>query len=109
MTPYIHSTFGVSTPKSKSQHGDLGFELHHLKGSHYWIDYYSHVPKGDTDCRAPAGRNQTKYWHDGFWVNAMHNPAKYGKQYGDEYLKHVPWQRAKDEKEYGTSKISFAA
>ena len=109
MAPYVKAKFGRITPQQMtSQQGDKGFMLHHW-ASKYWIDYYSHVPKNDTDCRAPIGRNQTKFWHDGFWVSGMHNPAIYAKRYGNEFLKHVPWQQAKNEEEYKTTKLEFPA
>ena len=30
----------------------------------------------------------------GFWINAAKNPGRYARQFGKEYLKHVPWQLA---------------
>ena len=37
---YMKEEFGIAASKSVSKSKDVGFELHHLMGSHYWVDHY---------------------------------------------------------------------
>lgn len=37
---FMKSEFNIAAAKSVSKKKNRGFELHHLRGSHFWVDHY---------------------------------------------------------------------
>ena len=74
---------------------------------HFKLSVFSWIKKGDKICTPPEGKNQTRVFHNGHWVYAAYNPGSYGRKFGDENLKHIPWKNSKDENEYEKTTPGF--
>ena len=73
-------------------------EIGHVKLNHkksgYTVDHYGKDPNKDLKCGHQTidhNRPGTKMLLDGIWVPAPDNPGLYGRIYGNEMYRHVPW------------------
>jgi len=73
--------------------GEIGhFKIRH-KSSDYTGDHYAIEPDFLACGHQTADHNRpgTKMLLDGIWVPSPDNPGLYGRTYGDEMYRHVPW------------------
>ena len=80
--------------KEVNKYGEIGHVKIRHKTSGYTVDHYAKDPNKDLKCghqKMDHNRPGTKMMLDGTWVPAPDNPGLYGRMYGDEMYRHVPW------------------